>query len=78
MKRDTTIRTAVLTALLLSGAALADDDGGGQGSSGTDRSNLAKSAPVVCRGEATAVAVPQADGSVVWICPAVEAQTPGG
>lgn len=76
--RNTTIRAGALLALLLSGAAMADDDGGGQGTGGTDRSNAAKSAPVLCRGEATAVAVAQADGSLVWICVAAQPRTSGG
>lgn len=57
--------------VLAGGAAVADE-----GNSGTDRSNKPQSLPLICRGGEQAVAVPQADGRLLWICTSTQAQTP--
>lgn len=66
MKR-TSILIAALFALTSVGAfAAGDDDGGGQGTGGTDRSN--KHLPLICRTGESAVPVQGADGKIEWKC----------
>jgi len=61
--RDASVRLSALLLLAVCGAATAE----GEGNNGTDRSNKPKSV-AICRTGEHAVAVPQADGKIVWKC----------
>lgn len=73
MKRINILIAALFALTSASAFAEGDEQHGGEGRGGTDRSNSHQ--PVICRANETAVPVQGVDGKIIWTCAGVAGET---